>query len=71
MYVRSNLRGRRRNVLKKTKYMPVAIPQELVEIIDSVVKSGKYGYRSRNEFVVEAIRRRLEELGVFGGDAQL
>ena len=44
-------------------WVSVSIPQELAEIIDEVVKDKKYGYRNRTEFVVDAIRMRLRELG--------
>jgi len=46
-------------------YKGIAIPEELVEYIDEVIKSGKFGYRSRSEFVIDAVRRRLEELGFY------
>jgi metal-responsive CopG/Arc/MetJ family transcriptional regulator len=40
----------------------IALPEELVEKIDKIVTEEKHGYRSRNEFVTDAVRRRLEEL---------
>ena len=49
---------------KSRDYVYVAIPKRLVSIIDRVVE--KLGYRSRNEFVVDAVRKRLEELGLLG-----
>jgi len=42
----------------------VALPEELIEKIDKLVDLHQHGYRSRNEFVTDAIRRRLEELKV-------
>ena len=39
------------------------LPPYLVRIIDEIVKEGILGYRSRDEFVADAVRRRLEELG--------
>jgi len=51
--------------MPRTGWITVALPEELVEYIDEVVKSKKYGYRSRAEFVVDAVRRRLEELGFY------
>jgi len=45
------------------KYAYIAIPEDLAKIIDAIVENAKYGYRSRAEFVTDAIRRRLEELG--------
>jgi len=47
----------------KRGYAKVNIPKQLAELIDEVIKDGKYGYRSRDEFVTDAVRRRLEELG--------
>ncbi len=47
----------------RSRYVYIAIPQELAEKIDEVINSERFGYRSRGEFVVEAVRKRLEELG--------
>jgi len=44
-------------------WVTVALPEELVRIIDQVVASGKFGYRSRQDFVIDAVRIRLRELG--------
>jgi len=44
-------------------YETIKIPKDLIELVDQVVASGKYGYRSRMEFVIDAVRRRLEQLG--------
>ena len=38
------------------------MPDELIQKIDKMVESKHHGYRSRNEFVTDAVRRRLEEL---------
>jgi len=43
-------------------YRRVSLPSELIEKIEDMVKSGKYGYKSIAEFVKEACRKRLEEL---------
>ena len=41
-----------------------AIPKDLADLIDEFIKNNpKYGYKSRNEFIVEAVRKRLQELG--------
>ncbi len=42
------------------KYTTISIPYILVLQIDEVLE--KYGYRSRSEFSIDAIRRLLEEL---------
>jgi Arc/MetJ-type ribon-helix-helix transcriptional regulator len=46
----------------KTKYTTVHIPKSLSEIIKVLVKSGLYS--SNSEFVKEAIRERLIQLGL-------
>lgn len=46
---------------KKTrKYTTVSIPVGLADRIDQIVKRGRE-YQNRGDFVLEAIRRRLEE----------
>jgi len=42
-------------------YVTVKIPRELADIIDQ--HAPRFGYRSRTEFVVEAVREKLLELG--------
>ena len=46
----------------KKEYVTVSIPIELAKKIDELIASGKGGYVSRQEFVADAIRRRIEEL---------
>jgi metal-responsive CopG/Arc/MetJ family transcriptional regulator len=43
----------------------VNIPSELMERIDAAVNSQKFGYRSRSDFVIDAIRTRLREIGYY------
>ena len=46
--------------MARKKYTNVAIPEELAAEIDTYVKKNqKLGFRSRAEFVVEAIRNKL------------
>lgn len=45
-------------------YVGVRLPKELMDLVDEVIKSRKYGYRSRAEFVAEAVREKLARLGV-------
>ena len=45
-------------------YTTVRLPKELMEEIDSIINRGIRGYKSRSEFIKEAIRRRFEELNV-------
>ena len=46
-----------------TVYRSVKIPNEVIEEIKNIIKNHKeLGYRTHSEFIIEAIRRRLEEL---------
>ena len=49
---------------KPRDYTTVSIPMSLAKRIDDVVQSGKYGYQNRSDFILEAIRKRLRELGL-------
>ena len=44
------------------RYKNVALPNDLIERIDSVIKNSKMGYKTRGEFVKEAVRGLLKEL---------
>ena len=41
-------------------YLSVRVPRKLVTEVDHLVGQRVLGFRSRAEFVVDAIRRRLE-----------
>ena len=43
------------------KWKTVQIPKQLVDQVDEVIKSGKYGYASRAELIRDAIRAFLSE----------
>lgn len=43
-------------------YTTVRLPKELMDEIDQIIKRGVRGYKSRSEFIKEAIRKRFEEL---------
>ncbi len=44
-------------------YRTVRVPEELVETILNLIKEQKeLGYRSHSEFIIDAVRRRVEEL---------
>jgi len=51
-----------KSLTKSAEYVPVQIPKSLLKKVDEIV--GKLGYRSRSEFVKEAIRALLREYGV-------
>jgi len=44
------------------EYTTVRLPKELMEVIDNIIRGGVGSYKSRAEFIKEALRRRLEEL---------
>ena len=43
----------------KAKYVNISITEELAKQIDEYMKKSKEGYRSRAEFISEAIRLRI------------
>ena len=48
-----------------SKYTNVALPEELINEIDKVVKESGLGYTSRGEIVKEAVRRFLKDLAEY------
>lgn len=44
------------------KYSNIALPNDLVEKIDSIITHSKMGYKTRGEFVKEAVRILLKEI---------
>lgn len=45
----------------RKNYVNVSIPSELVYLLDQVWKKSKKGYRSRAEFVLSAIREKIDK----------
>jgi metal-responsive CopG/Arc/MetJ family transcriptional regulator len=45
---------------RKRNYTTVSIPLALMKRIDQIIE--KEGYRNRSDFILESIRRRLDEL---------
>ena len=43
-------------------FTTIALPDELIKEIDEVIKLKKMGYRSRPEFVKDAVRKLLREV---------
>ncbi len=43
-------------------FTTVGIPDELIKEVDEIIKIKKHGYRSRPEFIKEAIRKLLREV---------
>jgi Arc/MetJ-type ribon-helix-helix transcriptional regulator len=48
---------------RKYKYHTVNLPNALAKVVEEVVESRKHGYTSIPDFVKEAVRRYLRELG--------
>ncbi len=46
----------------RKKYVGIALPESLIKQMDKVVKSDKWGYKSRAELAKEGIRRLILEL---------
>ena len=47
------------------RYKSLSLPEELLSYIDDVIEIDKFGYKTRAEFVKEAIRTSLRELDMF------
>jgi len=45
----------------RKRYVNVGIPEELIKLLDKVWKDSKKGFRSRAEFVIEAIREKIDK----------
>jgi len=45
----------------KRSYTTTNIPNVLVDRIDRLIESGRGGYVSRSDFILDAIRRRLRD----------
>jgi metal-responsive CopG/Arc/MetJ family transcriptional regulator len=43
----------------------VALPDEIIKRIDDVIESKEHGFKSRNGFVLEAVKFRLKDLGYY------
>ena len=43
-------------------YTTVRLPKELISEIDDIIRRRVRGYKSRSEFIKEAVRRRLDEV---------
>ena len=48
---------------KKYRYHTVNLPEALAKRIEEVIASRKHGYTSIPEFVKDAVRRYLRDLG--------
>jgi metal-responsive CopG/Arc/MetJ family transcriptional regulator len=47
---------------KREGWTYINLPKELAGKIDRLIESKLHGYRSRGDFIADAVRRRLDEL---------
>lgn len=48
---------------RKYKYHTINLPKAIAEKIEEVIASGSHGYTSVPDFVKDAVRKYLRELG--------
>jgi Arc/MetJ-type ribon-helix-helix transcriptional regulator len=56
------MRGKRGG---RGSWVYVGLPKEIVDRIDEVIDSGKWGFRSRNGYVLEAVKTDLKTRGYY------
>ena len=54
-----------RVVKGRGNWVYVGLPKEIVDRIDRVIESGKWGFRSRNDYALEAIKMDLRARGYY------
>ena len=47
---------------KIKRYTNIPLPDELAKQIDHLIKTGDDGYRTKSEFVKEAVRQKISDL---------
>lgn len=47
-----------------TDYITVSLPKSFIKKIDEVIEKKELGYKSRPEFIKDAVRRHLERFGI-------
>ncbi len=45
------------------RYTNIPLPDDLANQIDNVIKTAGLGYKTKSEFIKEAVREKLIELG--------
>lgn len=51
----------------RKRYINIPLPDELARQIDRVITTADLGYKTKSEFIKEAVREKLIELGNFKG----
>lgn len=49
-------------IMADPNYLNVRLPKQLIAQVDRIVDRKALGFRSRAEFIADAIRRRLEQI---------
>lgn len=47
---------------EEAKYISVKIPRELMNEVDKIVSAGILGYKSRMEFIKDAVRDKIDKI---------
>ena len=45
-----------------SNYTNIGLPEDMIKQIDKIIKKTELGYKSRGEFVKEAVRKSIKEL---------
>ena len=53
------------SLIPMRRYTNIPLPDELAEQVDGVIETAELGYKTKSEFVKDAVRERLIELGKF------
>ncbi len=49
------------------RYTNIPLPEELARQIERVIETAEFGYKTKSEFVKEAVREKLMKLDGFEG----
>lgn len=49
------------------RYVNIPLPEELAKQIDKVIETAELGYKTKSEFIKEAVREKLIELSKLKG----
>jgi len=52
-------------VKPRRRYVNAGIPAEIMDLVDQVIDSHRYGFISRNGFILDAVKKQLEKLGFY------
>ncbi|MEM1515147.1 MAG: ribbon-helix-helix domain-containing protein [Thermoproteota archaeon] len=62
--VKTSQRAEEQKGEEEAKYISVKIPKELMDEVDKIVSAGLLGYKSRMEFIKDAVRDKILRLRV-------